>query len=135
MSATIRVFNERNELETMYQCENDECNWEGPISEMAEIDDIHERVMPGELVAAGCCPECGDLIGIADEDVPDYTVDNCIEIARSRGKFDAKLLAQRDALAQALCLLLPYVPGYMEGDYAGRPWLADAAALVSQVPK
>jgi hypothetical protein len=78
--------------ETIYECDHDnddEFSEEGPftgtIDELDEIDDIHERVAPGEFMAAGCCPVCGNMLGVDDADVPDYTIRNAIEIARARG--------------------------------------------------
>lgn len=66
-----------------YQC--DECHWTGELDDVAAIDDVEERVAPGELHPAGQCPECGALISVNDEDVPDYTLQACAEIMRTRG--------------------------------------------------
>lgn len=66
-----------------YHCED--CGWSGSIDDMDRLDDIHERVLPGELMAAGQCPECGSLIGISDDDVPDYTIRDCLKLAAKRG--------------------------------------------------
>jgi predicted RNA-binding Zn-ribbon protein involved in translation (DUF1610 family) len=68
---------------TQYTCE--ECGWEGTEGGMAFMDHLEERVCPGELMAPGQCPECGALISVAEEDVPDYTIEACIQIAKSRG--------------------------------------------------
>lgn len=67
----------------VYSCE--ECDWTGTLDEMASIDDIHERVQPGEFMAAGQCPECDSLIGVADCDIPDYTLEQAAEILRKQG--------------------------------------------------
>jgi hypothetical protein len=71
---------------TTYACE--ECDWTGTMSEINgihHIHHIHDRVLPGELAPAGCCPECGAVIGIADRDVPHYTLYIVGRIMRARG--------------------------------------------------
>ncbi|MGY2488268.1 hypothetical protein [Cupriavidus sp. CP313] len=68
---------------TQYHCGN--CGWRGIEAEMLRIDDIHDRVSTGELMAAGECPSCSDLISVADEDVPDYTLEIVAKIMRKRG--------------------------------------------------
>ena len=50
-----------------------------------------------------------------------------------RGKATVVPAADSVALA-ALRRVLPYVPGYAEKDTAGRPWLANALAVVSEAP-
>ena len=70
-----------------YVCED--CEWAGSDQELDAISDIHERVLVGELLAAGCCPECGSLIACSDGDVPDYTLEKCVGIARARGKLES----------------------------------------------
>lgn len=70
---------------TLYKCE--ECGWTGTEGEMGELEAANERVLSGELMPAGECPECGALIEVADEDVPDYTLHRCIRIAHDRGYF------------------------------------------------
>lgn len=67
----------------VYNCED--CDWKGVIGQMGLIQDVEDRVAVGELMAAGQCPECGSLIGVADADVPDYTVENCVKIATECG--------------------------------------------------
>ena len=69
-------------MDHVYDCE---CGWTGTEEQMDPINNIFKRVTTGELMAPGCCPECGDLISVADPDVPDHTVQACIEIARARG--------------------------------------------------
>lgn len=39
----------------------DNCDWEGDDDDLAQIDDIFERVEPGEIMPAGQCPNCGSL--------------------------------------------------------------------------
>lgn len=68
---------------TVYRCED--CPWTGTEGEMTFIAHVEERVSTGELMAPGCCPECGSLIGVADADVPDYTLEACAVIMRARG--------------------------------------------------
>jgi hypothetical protein len=60
-------------------------------------------------------------------------------VSLPRGKYDTirahitALTAQRDALAQALRNILPYVHGHIDGDTAGRPWLRNAQAALAQL--
>lgn len=70
-------------LDIIYRCED--CGWTGDMHDMHCIDDLEQRVMPGELMAAGQCPKCRSLIPVDDEDVPGHTIEACIRIARSRG--------------------------------------------------
>lgn len=67
----------------LYQCHN--CDWKGRIGEMDKIDCIEERIDPGELMAAGECPECGSLVDVDDADVPDYVLNQVQVIMRQRG--------------------------------------------------
>jgi len=41
------------------ECQN--CNWMGERKDCDPIDDILERVAPGEPMPAGQCPKCGAL--------------------------------------------------------------------------
>lgn len=43
----------------LYLCPNCESEWE--LDDLKEIQDIFERVSPGEIMPAGECPECGAL--------------------------------------------------------------------------
>ena len=61
------------------------CTWRGTQYEMDEIDDIHDRVLAGEFMAAGQCPECGCLFSIQDQDIPNYTLEQAAAILRRRG--------------------------------------------------
>ncbi len=54
------------------------------LHNLGGIDDVEDRVSPGELMAAGQC-ECGSLIAVTDEDVPNYTLEACARIMRARG--------------------------------------------------
>jgi len=40
-------------------CQN--CDWTGPDSDLREIQDIFQRVGPGEPMPSGECPKCGAL--------------------------------------------------------------------------
>lgn len=68
---------------TQYHCHD--CGWSGIEADLASIDDIHERVATGELMAAGQCPPCGSLVSVADDDVPDYTLESVAKIMQQRG--------------------------------------------------
>lgn len=67
---------------TLYKCE---CGYVGCIDDLDGIKDIHERVAPGEFMAAGCCPDCGQMFSIADVDIPDYTLESAVAILERRG--------------------------------------------------
>jgi len=67
---------------TIYCCDN--CDWKGTVDDMAPIDDIAERVHPGELHPAGQCPLCRALIEVADADVDEHTLRHCVDIHRRR---------------------------------------------------
>lgn len=41
----------------------------GTAEETAPIDDMQERVSPGEFAPVGQCPGCGDLIECSDDDI------------------------------------------------------------------
>ena len=71
----------------VYSCkhEGNDCTWSGTIEEMDPIKDYHDRVQPGELAPAGQCPVCGCMFGVADVDIPDYTVGIVADIMRERG--------------------------------------------------
>lgn len=55
------------------------------LHNMDRIDDAEDRVSPGELMAAGQC-ECGSLVAVVDEEVPDYMLEACARIMRARGR-------------------------------------------------
>jgi len=79
------------------------CVWIGKESQCNPIKDISERVMPGEIMPAGECPECGavahivatkvdepynankDLHGI-DREVPIYLTSGCCESCIDDGR-------------------------------------------------
>jgi hypothetical protein len=42
---------------TKVKCEN--CHWTGDADDCGELQNIHERVEPGEIMPYGECPECG----------------------------------------------------------------------------
>lgn len=46
-------------VEPIYECQNCACRW--IESELQPIEDIFERVAPGEVMPAGECPSCGAL--------------------------------------------------------------------------
>jgi len=51
------------------RCPNTECNWTGEVQDCSPIDDIWERVEPGEIFPAGQCPNCGILVPPNPEDI------------------------------------------------------------------
>ena len=46
------------------------CDWKGPIADLAEYRDFWSRVQPGDTVPAGDCPNCG-AHAFLDEPAPD----------------------------------------------------------------
>ena len=71
---------------TRYECP--ECDWTGTMETINGIHHLHhiqERLEPGELVPAGCCPECNSMIAVDDRDVPQYTLYEVGTIMRRRG--------------------------------------------------
>lgn len=93
-----------------YGCED--CEWVGTADDMDPIKDVHDRVDTGELMAVGCCPECGSMIGCEDEDVPTHTLEICAKIMRQRGWAVAQKLegkTDEEAFDAALnAMLRPY---------------------------
>ena len=69
-------------MTTIYTC--DECDWAGTQFDMNPIDDVHQRVEPGQLMPAGECPVCGVLFEVDDADVPTATLNACARIAAER---------------------------------------------------
>lgn len=67
---------------TPYQC--DDCEWEGFANDLVAIDDVEERVAMGEFMAAGCCPECGSLVSVQDNDIPQRTLEDAERILACR---------------------------------------------------
>ncbi len=78
------------------------CVWEGVVGDLAILEDVHERVLAGEFMAAGGCPLCGALIEVADVDIPQYTLDHADRVLAQRGIGHAAALADAlDALLKA----------------------------------
>jgi hypothetical protein len=67
--------------DTIYDCPN--CTWRG--TELDGVDDLFDRVNPGELMPAGECPECGALVELPDADIPVYVLNDVARIMRTRG--------------------------------------------------
>ncbi len=55
-------------LDPATPCECGNCNWQGPLSELDEIEVEHfeASVSPGEPCPAGECPECNCFAHIID---------------------------------------------------------------------
>lgn len=73
---------EQHAFKTQYECRS--CEWKGLEYSLNLLDNAHERVVPGELMPAGQCPDCGALVSVADDDVPDYTLEHCERILKAR---------------------------------------------------
>lgn len=39
-----------------------DCNWQGSSWDAEYIEDIYDRVSPGDVMPWGQCPDCGSLI-------------------------------------------------------------------------
>lgn len=63
-------------------CQN--CDWQGESEELHYIENMQERVAPGELAPEGQCPLCGALVAVADEAVPDYVLEQVAAIMTER---------------------------------------------------
>jgi Zn finger protein HypA/HybF involved in hydrogenase expression len=48
-------------------CECADCMWRGRESQLKDLRDVFERVLPGEDFPAGECPECGAVAHILDD--------------------------------------------------------------------
>lgn len=118
---------------TQYEC--DECEFVGTIDDLTHIDDVEERVLPGEFMAAGCCPECGSMLSIEDADVPSHTIDSAIEIARARGVIP-DLSDVRNQFADLLARLEYLKPERFDNDEHEINWhkdMANARALLATI--
>ena len=51
--------------DVLCRCAN--CDWHGPESELKELQDVFERVSPGDVMPAGECPECGASAFVENE--------------------------------------------------------------------
>ena len=73
----------------IYKCDGydgeTDCTWQGRQEQMANIVDLDERVAVGELMAAGQCPNCGNMFSVHDDEVPYHTIMHCVEIAKKNG--------------------------------------------------
>lgn len=49
-----------SEEEPCCQCRN--CNWHGSVDKADPVHDMWSRVLPGEIMPAGDCPDCGALV-------------------------------------------------------------------------
>lgn len=74
------------EGQTVYECP--ECDWTGTMDTINGLHHVHhiqERIEAGELVPAGCCPDCGALISVADRDIPHYVLYDIAQVMQARG--------------------------------------------------
>lgn len=118
---------------TQYAC--DDCEFVGTLEDLDPIDDLEERVAVGELMAAGQCPDCGSLISVEDADVPSYTVDNMIELARERGLIP-DLSEVRTQLSEALARLEYLKPERFDNAEHAANWdrdMAKARAVLASI--
>ena len=67
----------------MYACEDCGKTYNN-LHNMDRVDDVEERVLPGELMPVGQCT-CRALIPIADADIPIDVLENCARALRARG--------------------------------------------------
>ena len=47
----------------------EDCEWTGVAGDLGEVVDVQERIMAGEIVPAGECPECGTLAQLTNKGV------------------------------------------------------------------
>jgi hypothetical protein len=55
---------------TFIECVNEDCGWSSDdifAVRLRDVDDLAERIDPGELVPAGECPKCGWLVYLGRE--------------------------------------------------------------------
>jgi hypothetical protein len=55
---------------TFVECSNEECNWSSDDIDAVRLhdaDNLADRLLPGEIVPAGECPECYALVYIGRE--------------------------------------------------------------------
>ncbi|AXK44051.1 hypothetical protein [Erythrobacter aureus] len=50
------------------ECQN--CDWKGTEDQVEELQDVSERVGPGETMPVGECPKCGAVAHYMDESDP-----------------------------------------------------------------
>lgn len=68
----------------VYQCE--ECDFgTDDVSKLDGVRDITQRVLEGEIMMSGECPECGSGIGCPGSKIPDYTIRDMVIMLRKRG--------------------------------------------------
>ncbi len=87
-----------------HECQN--CGWRGAEERLEPIEDIFQRVDPGEPMPAGECPECGALCHEIDEATPPkavtadalYGVLNAVRVILHLTKSKTECMAQLDAL-------------------------------------
>jgi hypothetical protein len=68
----------------LYKCE--ECGYQtNDEHKLCEVRDITQRVLEGEIMMSGECPECGCGIGCPSSLIPDHTLDAALRAMRERG--------------------------------------------------
>lgn len=112
---------ETTEFDPICHCQN--CPWTGSESLTCEIKDVRERVMAGEPMPPGECPECGSLCQYPDHtqpgDVWSYDSaerrlhdENGLTVAENVGPQDAALILAsrftRPAIAEIIASMLAY---------------------------
>jgi hypothetical protein len=85
-----------------------ECSKRTAKDDLDELEDYSERVAPGEFCPAGQCPNCGALIQVDDDDIPDYTLRDGAQLAIKKGLSDDynRLNARHTALVDAVRAML-----------------------------
>lgn len=95
------VLQQEAEKPARVECAN--CEWTGTDLDvdLADVEDLFERIDPGSEVPAGECPKCGVLAYIVDED-------------NVYAAGEQKIKAQRDALLEVVRLYLEFAPDQPE---------------------
>jgi hypothetical protein len=66
IAAKDRELKAQGEASPRVSC--DDCEWSGRERDCEEVQSLHARVAPGEIMPAGECPECGALCHLAEEE-------------------------------------------------------------------
>lgn len=81
--AINRNFDLTLKHETLHTCLA--CDWTGSMHQLELIEDAPHRVAAGELMPLGQCPSCGTCIEVGDDQIPDYTLMECVAALRKQG--------------------------------------------------
>lgn len=95
-------------MKPTHYCQN--CDWRGTESQLDDIQDLHQRVDPGEPMPAGECPECGALCHEIPAD------EKAIQAVQQKVLAQQLLLDQKRRLVTALAELATAAARIVEDD-------------------